>query len=102
MAIVFVLRGMCNAYNEGAEKGELNMNKKIIKNTVVSIIIETILAMLLIVGILILIAEDQIATAIMAGVGLMAAIGAIINEFSILNTRLEMFEKEVIENYLKN
>ena len=93
---------MCNAYNEGAEKGELNMNKKIIKNTVVSIIIETILAMLLIVGILILIAEDQIATAIMAGVGLMAAIGAIINEFSILNTRLEMFEKEVIENYLKN
>lgn len=76
--------------------------KKIIKNTVVSIIIETIFVMLLLVGILILIAEDQIATAIMAGVGLMAGVVMIINEFSILNIRLEMFEKEVIENYLKN
>lgn len=101
MAIVFVPRGMCNAYNEGAEKGA-NYMKKIIKNTVVSIIVETIFVMLLLVGILILIAEDQIATAIMAGVGLMAGVVMIINEFSILNTRLEMFEKEVIEKYLKN
>ena len=84
---------MCNAYNEGAEKGELNMNennKKIILNKINYIIGETIMMMLLIVAILIFVAEDQIATAILVGVGLIANIGMILTSIRDVKIYLDI------------
>ena len=42
MAIVFVPRGMCNAYNEGAEKARINMKNEI-KHEILSLILMMIM-----------------------------------------------------------
>lgn len=68
-------------------------DKKIIMEKVIATIMETIVMVLLMVGILILIAEDQIATAILAGVGLVAGIGMIINEVHGIETWLDIMEE---------
>lgn len=95
MAIVFVPRGIHNAYNEGAEKGANYMNKfqkKVILNHTITIMMEVVWTVLIIVGMLILVAEDQTATAIMLGVGLVANIVMIINEYDVLKIWLESIE----------
>jgi predicted nucleic acid-binding Zn ribbon protein len=101
MAIVFVPRGICNAYNEGAEKARKIMNKndkRVIMNKVISVIAETIVTVLIVVVILILVAEDQIATAILAGLGLMSGIGMIINETCGISTWLDIISESNSDN----
>lgn len=69
--------------------------KKVIMNQVLTICMETIWAILIIVGILILVSIDQTATAILLGVGLAANIVMIINEFNILRIWLDTVEENL-------
>lgn len=77
----------------------MNKNdKKIIMNKVISAIVETIVTVLVLVGILILVAEDQIAVAILAGLGLISGIGMIINECVGIGIQLDIIAESNSEN----
>lgn len=78
-------------------------NKKIILNKINYIIVETISMMLFIVAILIFVAEDQIATAILVGVGLIANIGMILTSIRDVKIYLDIiiYEKKIYEQKIK-
>ena len=63
--------------------------KKLILNHTITIIMETVWAMLIIVGVLVLVAEDQTACAVLAGIGLLANIIMIVNEVNVLRIWLD-------------
>ncbi len=71
-------------------------DKKVILNKVFSVIAETIVTVLIAVFILILVAEDQIAVAILAGLGLVSGIGMVINECYGISTWLDIIENDVV------
>lgn len=73
-------------------------NKKKILNKINYIIGETILMMLFIVAILIFVVEDQIAVAILVGVGLIANIGMIITSIRDVKIYLDII---IYEQQLK-
>lgn len=78
-------------------------NEKVIMNKINYIIGETILMMLFIIAILIFVAEDQIATAILVGVGLIANVGMIITSIRDVKIYLDIiiYEQKIYEQKIK-